>query len=306
VRRLRIIGLCLAAVFAIAAVTASSASAKKPEWGKCVAQAGGKYLDGNCQTKGKGGSFEWKKGATLPNVPFTGHNEGSGGVLYTGLNICEGNGKAYRIPKAKCEAEGYEWTESGEGEFLTVECLAETNTGEASGKNKILNVHVKFTGCTAFGGALPCQNKGAAVGEINTQALKGELGYVEEGKAVGVRLEPNVKKGAFAEFECAEFLGTVVAVGNNKEGVAFPPKGGADQVISPITPVNEMTNKYTQVFTVDPKKVENVPTNFDGKKLSALEDELTNLETGEGSTWSRAGEEITNVNTPTEEGEIKA
>ena len=66
VRHLKIIGLCLAAVFAIAAVTASTASAKKPEWGKCVAQAGGKYLDGNCQTKGKGGRFEWKKGATLP------------------------------------------------------------------------------------------------------------------------------------------------------------------------------------------------------------------------------------------------
>ena len=107
-RHLRIIGLCLAAVFAIAAVTASTASAKKPEWGKCVAQAGGKYLDGNCQTKGKGGSFEWKKGSTLPNVPFTGHSEGSGGVLYTGLNTCE-RGNAYRIPKAKCEAEGYEW-----------------------------------------------------------------------------------------------------------------------------------------------------------------------------------------------------
>ena len=78
-RHLRIIGLCLAAVFAIAAVTASTASAKKPEWGKCVAQAGGKYLDGACQTKGKGGCFEWKKGATLPNVPFTGDNEAAVG-----------------------------------------------------------------------------------------------------------------------------------------------------------------------------------------------------------------------------------
>ncbi len=305
-RHLRIIGLCVAAVFAIAAVTASTASAKKPEWGKCVAQAGGKYLDGGCQTKGKGGSFEWKKGATLPNVPFTGKNEGSGGVLYTGLNICEDKeGHAFRIPKAKCEAEGFTWTESGEGEFLTVECAAETNTGEAVGRNGIANVHVTFTGCLALG-SLSCKSSGAAEGEIKTNTLKGELGYIEEGKGVGVRLEPEVKKGAFAAFECAEFLGTVVGVGNKGEGVAFAPKGGNDQVISPITPINEMTTKYTQVYTVDPKKVENVPTNFDGKKLSALEDELTNLESGEGSTWSRSGEEITAVNTPTEEGEIKA
>ncbi len=62
-KHLRMFGLCLAAVFAIAAVSASSAFAGEPEWGKCVAQAGGKYLDGNCQTKGKGGSFEWKKGS---------------------------------------------------------------------------------------------------------------------------------------------------------------------------------------------------------------------------------------------------
>ena len=87
-RHLKIIGLCVAAVFVIAAVTAGTASAKKPEWGKCVAQAGGKYLDGNCQTKGKGGSFEWKKGSTLPNVPFTGENVGSGGVLSTTLEFC--------------------------------------------------------------------------------------------------------------------------------------------------------------------------------------------------------------------------
>ena len=83
------VGLCLVAVFAIAAVTASSASAL-PEWGKCVAKAGGKYSDSNCTVKAKKGTgtFEWKKGATLTNVQFTGKNVGSGGVLTTKLRIC--------------------------------------------------------------------------------------------------------------------------------------------------------------------------------------------------------------------------
>ena len=44
-RHLKIMGLCLVAVFALAAVAASSASAAEPEWGGCVAQKHGNFTE---------------------------------------------------------------------------------------------------------------------------------------------------------------------------------------------------------------------------------------------------------------------
>src|ERR1700728_4705272 len=65
---MKIIGACLVAVFALAAVAVSSASAAEPEWGRCVSAKKGHYKDANCQEKdeknGKGkGKFEWVPGA---------------------------------------------------------------------------------------------------------------------------------------------------------------------------------------------------------------------------------------------------
>ncbi len=302
------VGLCLVAVFAIAAVTATSASAKTPEWGKCVAKAGGKYVDGGCQTKGKGGSFEWEKGSKLPNVAFTGHSVGGGGVLTTGLGVCSGGTyKKMRVPRKKCEEGGGEpFNPSGK---LKVECETETNTGETVGKNKVANVAVTFTGCKALG-SFPCTGPGAAEGEVKTYPLKGELGYINKAaKEVGLRLTPAKAKGHFAEFECPAINDKiVVGVGNSKEGAFYEPesKGGNDAIISPITPVNTMTGEFTQVYTQNEAGA-NQPENFEGKPRSDLEDylESTTL-AGQSTSWVSAGEEVTNVTIPSEEGEIKA
>ena len=61
-RHVRMLGLCLVAVFAVAAVAATSASAL-PEWGSAKQRAGGKYSDSNCTKKAKPGTgtFELKK-----------------------------------------------------------------------------------------------------------------------------------------------------------------------------------------------------------------------------------------------------
>jgi hypothetical protein len=305
------VGVCLVAVFALAAITAGSASAKTPEWGKCVAKAGGKYLDGGCQTKGKGGSFEWEKGSKLPNVPFTGKNIGSGGVLTSTLRVCEAKGKSIRVPRKKCAEEGGEEYEAFE-EPVKIECEAETSSGEAVGKNKIAKVNVAFKGCKLFG-AFTCTSAGSAPGEVKTQELKGFLGYIEAGKGVGVVLEPAKKHAPFAVFTC-ETLEVVVGVGSKKEGAQYEDSpgvenhGGYDQIISPITPTNEMTTEYTQVYTVSSEApFGNIPANLDGKHISALEDHQVPLSSPtDSSQWSAAGEEITNVNTPTEAGEIKA
>ena len=299
-------GLCLAAVFAVAAFTAGGASAAGPEWGKCVAKAGGKYLDAGCKTKGKGGSFEWTKGSKLPNVPFSGASTGGGGVLTTAFGECEGDPK--NETDAKCEAEGHKvfFIEN----FIFVECTSETNTGEAVGKQGVGNVHVTFKGCAALG-AIPCQNAEAPEGEIKTNLLKGKLGYINKSATpepeVGVVLEPATKKGHFADFECPGLgLSTAVGVGSKKEGAFWDEKkGGQDKIISPITPINQMTNEFTQVYTQENDS--NIPEKFEGAKgPEQLESRLFVTEKPEESgKWEKAGEEITNVNVPSEEGEIK-
>jgi hypothetical protein len=308
VKHVRILGLALAAVFAITVVASSVASAKTPEWGKCVAQAGGKYLDGNCQSKGKGGSFEWKKGASLPNVPFTGHNVGSGGVLRSNFRECAGGTYNFRaVTRKKCEEGGGTVNEGG---HASVECESETSTGETSGKDLIKNVAVTFKGCK-FVGILPVHSKGAEEGEVRTEPLKGSLGYINAAEhKVGVLLEPATKHGLFANFDIPLLsLEVSVGVGNSKVGAYYTPesKGGWDGIISPITPVNQMTSGYTQVYsTLSEDHPENIPSHFEGKHIELLEDtQFSENEHEQSEMWSQAGEEITNENVPSEPGEIK-
>jgi hypothetical protein len=158
-------------------------------------------------------------------------------------------------------------------------------------------------------GSIPCAN-GPNEGEIVVNPLKGQLGYISKPeKKVGILLEPAIKHGEFAKFNCGGFLGTVVGVGNAKEGAFYEPEttGGYDGIISPITPVNTMTTEYTQVYTVNPETTANTPSKFEGKHIELLEDYLFNAsEPQKASDWSPSGEEITNVNTVSEPGEIKA
>ena len=334
-RHVRMLGLCLVAVFAVAAIAATSASAL-PEWGKCEAKAGGKYSDSNCTKKAKplgSGSFEWKKGSELAPVPFTGQNVGSGGVLYSEFAECQENEYEHyyheaRYTRKACEAKGPNAYRHHEG-YPYIECTEEHSSGAASGKNEVTGVHVTFTGCKALG-ALPCENVGPE--EIQTNELKGKLGYISKpNKEVGVLLEPVKKHGAFAAFTCPGLpLSVVVGVGNKKEGAAHTSSGcdqecpgatpeeekhgGYDGVISPITPVNQMTSTYTQEYKVAGVESnelcpENIPSHFEGQHIDLLENAPEITESGIGPIkfqWGCAGEEITNVNTPAEPGEIKA
>jgi hypothetical protein len=352
VRHVRMLAVCLTAAFAIAAVAVATASASTPEWGKCVAKAGGKYTDSGCTIKGKGGTFEWLKAKQVSaervakgksaNIPFAGKSVGGGGVLTANQRECydEEIEEAIRTTREGCAAKGAGWEEYERGEGLKVECANEAATGEAEGKDKIANVHVKFTGCALFG-TVTCKGEGKAPGEIETSTLKGSLGYINKAaKEAGVLLEPAKKHGHFAEFTCGGGIAVVVGVGNKKEGAeyvqgpnfpngcvgAYKPyhhcvgatpdeekDGGYDGIISPITPVDQMTSSFTQVYTEEPTfPLANVPRNFEGKHIDVLEtyQYFPGIEalTGKSHTemWSSAGEEITNVNTPEEEGEIKA
>jgi hypothetical protein len=340
VRHVRMLGLCLVAAFALAAVAASSAVAG-PQWIKCeLAGPGHNYSGPNCtkeeKAKPKGtGEYELYKGPEIEakrvaegksaGVPFSGHSVGAGGTLTTVFRECgvEENSRFITTTRQGCIEEGGE--ERSDPTKFFVECSNETNVGEAVSKNQVGNVHVTFTGCTLLE-AYACNSSGKAEGEIETSPLKGKLGWINKSaKEVGVLLEPAAgKHAAFAEFVCGGILATDVGVGNKKEGAEYTSSGcygicpgttpeeekhgGYDGIISPITPVNQMTNEFTQVYTQEAAyPYRNIPSAFEGKHISVLEDKLFGVEEPNiALDWSAAGEVITNVNTPEEESEIKA
>ena len=242
---------------------------------------------------------------------------------------CEKEGTFRRLPRKDCEGEGYERANDA-----SVECATEAATGEAAGTNEVANVSVHFTGCTSFG--TPATTPGLAAGEIQTTSLKGRLGYINKAThEVGVLLEPTSVNGRFAEFEVLEgnlLIG--VGVGNATEGSFWEGAGtpgdpsGHDGVISPVTPVDQMTHTFTQNYRIEERRVPcpenckpelgggtempaylNVPSSFEGGQFQALEsyDESTGKElpVGLSGEWQPSGQEITNVNTVEGQAEIK-
>jgi hypothetical protein len=285
-KSIKLVGLCLAAVFAFAALAASAAQAAEPEWGRCVAQKHGNYTEGNCFTVAtkKGvpdhkGKYEWLPGAEARCLPakhgnFTesscltvatkkgvpdhkGKFETTGGSKFTaaaGAGVLKASiyecvnshEESVQVARTNKECEHYENNIAEIG----VECEKESATGEAAGADEVANVSVHFKGCTLFG--VPANSPGHPAGEIQVNPLKGRLGYIEKATHdVGVLLEPATVGGTFAEFELEGVpLRTVVGVGNATQGAFYEPEatGGFDGVISPITPVNTMTHTFTQEY----------------------------------------------------------
>lgn len=388
-KRITVLATCLVAVFALAAVAVSSASAAEPEWGHCVAKPKkGNYTEGNCQTvatKTKTvkkvkeevpdhkGNFEWAPGAeaacyaqkdgnytdsgctkvaekTTKGVKAPDHKgkyekTGAGAftsksgpaILQADLDGCETREPEHNN-MYECNIEGKPGPgeEFGNSGYLAVECSGETATGSATGSKEVTNVAVVFHECYNPNLGADCSSEGAAKeGEVKLEELKGELGYIE-GKGtshpkVGVLLEPAAAKGYFVkDFFCGnaaekEESGEVLTVGEGnatqghtyQEEKAGEGKGGHDGIISPITPVNQMTSTFTQEYTqtaaVSGKEAaENIPARFEGGQRELLEtrdDFAENFYHDHeefGITWSKASEVLTNTNTDTEgPGEIK-
>src|SRR5437588_3889427 len=150
-KRTRIVGLCLVAVCAVFAVTASSALAFEdlPHYGKCTAKAGGKYKTGGCTKLGKTAEemkFEWEPLATT--LKFTSAKEKE-----TGKAVLEG-------------ASGVE-----------ISCENETSKeGEYGPGDQVKNTRGEFTGCKALGAG--CASEGQPSETIHTNLLHGEPGIV--------------------------------------------------------------------------------------------------------------------------------
>lgn len=163
-KRMRILGLCLVAVFAFAAVAAASASAA-PEWAACQKAAvknTGNYTDKLCTVASEPG-----KGKYELVIPSIGKGKGfkSKGVGESTLHtVVPGNGD------------------------LPVTCKKFKASGKAGLPNKEEAVVAEFSKCTALGGAVSCGNVGA--GKITTEKMAGELGTIHpaEGGGTGVSL----------------------------------------------------------------------------------------------------------------------
>ncbi len=289
--RTRLLGLCIIAVFATVAGAAASASAL-PEWGQCYPSPGGKYEDSNCTRKAHPisthGHYEWRHGVDITSKDFT--SAGGPSVLaasYTG----------------------------GPMPGLTeVECSSETATGEIAGTNQVKSVELVFQGCQVVPSGPTCSNT-LNTGEIQWSLLKGKLGYIAGAHSafptVGVNLTPESiapRPRPFVEFKCGT-VSVLVGIAKTSQTCAYPgPKCGGDGIISPITPVNEMTVQFTGVYSTT--AFENIPSQFETGPLKELESRMfETLIPANISGWSKTGETLTRLTTPLPVGaewEIKA
>jgi hypothetical protein len=174
----RTTGLCLAAACTLSLVSAASASAAAPEYGRCLKQntgAGQQFSESKCTKEvAKGSSkdkYEWLPGAGKTKFNTTG-----------GIGVLT--------------------TVGGSG----VECKAESSNGEfVPGNNKEEGgVVVKFTGCVSL--TQPCTSPGAKAGELITNELEGTVGWENKAKKkTDLELFPakSVSTGLFIEFNCS-------------------------------------------------------------------------------------------------------
>jgi hypothetical protein len=215
-RRMKIVGLCLMAVFAMSAlVFSASASAVAPEYGSCVKKAkaeGSGYSNSGCtKAVGTGAKFEWTPGAAGQKFSTTG---------------------------------GVATLTTVKGEQVT--CEKENSTGEyLAGNNKEEKTTVNFEGCKS--GGLTCTTEGKKPGELTTNELIGIVGYEKEPEGTKARktvLElhpgPSAPAHHFIDFKCTAALTIEVrGVGGTEDaGILVKIKNGKMTAVE--------TLKYTQ------------------------------------------------------------
>ncbi len=203
-KRMRILGLALVAVAALAAVVTSSAGAQAG-WYECAKAAvknTGQYTDKACTTESAGGN--------------TGKYNLQPGI---------GKGKAFKTKGGKATLHVI-IPATGKGAFPTgahveVKCTSFKGGGQPALPNKVEKVTSEFKGCTVL--AAPCQS-GSKKGVITTNSLNGEvLDASKTGSGVATLLK--AETGAvLANFTCTEVattnvLGSVLAEHTGNVGV---------------------------------------------------------------------------------------
>jgi hypothetical protein len=226
-KRIRIVGLCLVAVFAMSAIASASASAEELSYKTCikaVPKESGKFNDKACTVASKGGKKEgdyelgaWNAGK---KTTFTGKN---------GVSTLD----SY-IP----ENEATPWT--GGTVVGAVTCKSGKSAGSITGP-KTGSVKVEFKTCTSEG--KKCTSAGAKAGTIDTKPLTTTLAWAASETPTVVQDVEATGGGASAEFNC--------------EGLAVVTVGDVLGVAS--KDVNTISKEGTQTFAVNAKGGQDVP-----------------------------------------------
>jgi hypothetical protein len=176
-KRMRILGLALVAVFALAAMTAAGASASKPEWKACVKAAvknTGEFSDKACSVSA-GGTGKYN--------------------LVAGI----GKGKGFKGKGGKATLHN---VIPGKGD-IKVECASFKDAGSVVAPSGVVNVTSTFSKCKSLGA--PCKTEGGKKETITTNKLAGSLGYLNKAHtAAGESLTSEAAPGSgfLATFEC--------------------------------------------------------------------------------------------------------
>lgn len=173
-KSMRILGLALAAVCALFAFSAVSASAA-PEWGACA------------KTEPKNtGNFTDKLCSVAAVTPGTGKYE----LVVPSI----GKGKGFKIKNEGAQILHNVVPEKGD---ISVECEKLKGSGKVEVPNIEKEVKLTFGKCSTLSKSVPCEN--VKKGTIETNTLDGVLAEVEE--KVGTILKPETSP-YFVEFTC--------------------------------------------------------------------------------------------------------
>ncbi len=254
-KSMRILGLALVAVFALAAFTASSALASKPQWKACVKSEKGKgeFSDKLCSV-GAGGTGSYNLVAGIgKGKGFKG--KGGEAILH---NVIPGKGD------------------------IEVKCASFKDAGSIAAPSGVFNVTSEFKKCKSLGA--PCKTEGGKKETITTNKLIGELGYLNKahtaaGESLTAESAPGT--GYLATFECEGLAkvrvhGAVIG--------ALSPFGVVSKESSSIFSVGTYLGELSPGYT--PKV--NPPAFEEGAEpVGVLLTELNGPETG--NTWQPEG-----------------
>jgi hypothetical protein len=272
-RRIRIVGLCLVAVFAMGAVFAGTASASL-EYGRCLKatpKALTNYDSAKCvklasertgteAEKLSKGNFKW--------YPAVGGEKPLEKAGFT----------------AKLKPETIATLETKAGTKVT--CKALLAAGKYTGLKTVQVNSLVFTGCES--GGIKCNTAGKGTGEITVKELEGELGIITKGETtvkdkIGNVLWPKggtpTSGAEFVEFNCG---GLTVNVKNS--------------VISPVT-ANAMKSIATVKYTA--AKGVQKPTKFTGGPNMFLESSFAK------AAYEQSGQSATTLQTNEEKVEVR-
>jgi len=267
-KRIRIVGICLVAVFGLTALAASSASAfPTPEYGKCIKKAvatGSGYSDAGC-TKAVGtlAKYEWQGGANT-------------GVTFTA--------KIKELTKATLETKKKE----------KVVCNGQTATGKYLNAKEVETTPT-FTECSTLSKA--CSTPGQPEGTIAVAALQGTLGVEKvfinketlkeesnKNKLASSLSRQSNPGGEIVEFECSGFVIKV------KGTVLFPVTSNKMLAVTTLKFVGTGGKQKPEKFWEQPKEV--LESKFGGGIFEQSGQTITTIQTSVGGVKVEANSVI--------------